>query len=212
MKLKTLFVEQLKKDQYFGSFFSYSFRHPVDAVNFWKFCDLHYPYEVVTKTDPTTYVINFEERFAMAILEDLIAQKKTRPSSTDFVVEKKDFIKDLTGERFTCTMVPAGFSKVDDAINFWTFCDLSYPYTLVKTNLSFRIVFEQRFGSAILSDLTRADKPKKTTCFWQIDDSEMVPTPCVFPQVAVVEQKKKRPFPKKATCFFPTFELQSQPQ
>jgi hypothetical protein len=207
MQLKTAFIEQLKKDQYFASQFSHSFCRPVDAVNFWKFCDLHYPYEVVTTTAPTTHSIKFEEKYAMAILEDLTAPKRVHLNSYFFGVLKEDFVKALTSERFACTSVPHGFPTVDEAISFWTFCNLSYPYTLVNTTLSFRVMFEENIGSVILSDLTRSPSEKTR----QMDDSEAVLTPCVFPP-EVVNQTKKRPFPEKATCFFPTFQTESQPE
>jgi len=182
--LKAAFIKELNKKQCFCDGFSHKFVFAIDAVNFWTFCGLHYPYRVITFIE-TDNRISFEREFAMAILHDLTQAAPGREGSETEAERKLDndenirlktmFMKELANKQLSCTEFSFLFSTVKLAIGFWTACRLSHPYSLVEKEGKFQIQFWKTVGGSILSALRQAE-PQATVVVAEDVKPEAKPT------------------------------------
>jgi hypothetical protein len=182
--LKAAFIKELETKQCFCDGFSHQFVHAIDAVNFWIYCGLHYPYRVVQHANQDNR-ITFDKAFAMAILHDLT---KNEPNSKPkfYGLLKARFIKELQDNQFTCVGFSHLFLSAKKAIEFWTACCLGYPYSLVEKDGHFKIEFSKTFGCSILAAL-QDDQPVKKSCSV---NQAAIPSPVLTPKSAVKDIRK----------------------
>lgn len=156
-KLKNNFIEQLKKEQCFCSC-SLFFNNGMDAINFWNYCGLHYPYTL--KCHPTGYELVLDGRYATSILLELTTAMKISTGrqmpdndAQQFDEMKLKFIGELRARRFSQKGFFHVFKNIETAIKFWAHCNLSFPYSFLQVGSSFYIEFEEKFGCSILETL-----------------------------------------------------------
>lgn len=166
-ELKEKFVEELQKKQYFCSGFSHRFiQNPAEAIDFWIYCGLHYPYQA--KHFAAGYVrIIFDRVYATSILQELTQDKREQLSNRDAAHQELQsrFIRQLKTDKFCCDRFSHPFATTEEAISFWAKCGLGYPYSIdpCAEGKEVQITFQKEFGVLILAILEAAkvEEPKK---------------------------------------------------
>lgn len=172
-ELKEAFADEIREKQYFCSSFKHIFSCALDAIKFWTFCGLHFPYVIndLGNGNGGNFKIDFEPQFAMAILGELTKAPTEQLPKDNNGYEAKlraKFIGELKLKEFSCKRFSQEFNSVKSAINFWSFCGLHLPFTLEKSTTCiygantydrFQIKFDEKYGNIILSHLSQAPPP-----------------------------------------------------